>query len=111
MELFHGPGAVRAFMPVLLVAIIVEGLLYWRRNHRYRWRDSIASLAIAVGHNLSGIVSQIVISTGLAVVVWRYRVATIDLEQWTNLVALFVLVEFVYYWYHRAAHSVRLFWG
>jgi sterol desaturase/sphingolipid hydroxylase (fatty acid hydroxylase superfamily) len=111
MELFHGPSAIRSFLPVLMIAIVVEALLYWRRNGHYRWRDSAASLVIAVGHSVSGIISQAVISAGVAVVVWRYRIAAIDLDQWTNLVALFVLTEFVYYWYHRAAHRVRLLWG
>jgi sterol desaturase/sphingolipid hydroxylase (fatty acid hydroxylase superfamily) len=111
MELFHGPSAIKGFLPVLLIAIVIEGLLYWRRNRRYRWRDSIASLAIAIGHSLSGIVSYAVINTGLALLVWRYRIATIDLGEWTNIVLLFLAVEFVYYWYHRAAHRVRLLWG
>jgi sterol desaturase/sphingolipid hydroxylase (fatty acid hydroxylase superfamily) len=111
MELFHGPSAIKGFLPVLLIAIVIEGLLYWRRNRRYRWRDSIASLAIAIGHSLSGIVSYAVINTGLALLVWRYRVTTIDLGQWTNIVLLFLAVEFAYYWYHRTAHRVRLLWG
>jgi len=57
------------------------------------------------------IVSHAVISTGMALVVWRYRIATIDLGHWANVVLLFFLVEFAYYWYHRAAHRVRLLWG
>jgi len=55
-------------------AIVVEGLLYWRRNRRYRWRDSMASLAIAIGHGFSGIVSHAVINTGLALLVWAFIV-------------------------------------
>ena len=42
-----------------------------------------------------------VITAGIAVVVWHYRIATVDLGQWWNVVLLFVLVEFAYYWYHR----------
>jgi sterol desaturase/sphingolipid hydroxylase (fatty acid hydroxylase superfamily) len=111
MELYNSPSAGLALLPVLLVAIIVEGIIYCRRNARYPWADSAASLAIAVGHSLSGIISHTVITGGLALIVWHWRIATIDMRHWWTILALFLLLEVAYYWYHRSAHRVRLFWG
>ena len=111
MELFHNPIIAGIFIPALLLAVAIEAVLYIQMHGRYPWRDGLASLAIALGHSASGIVSHAVITAGIAVVVWHYRIATVDLGQWWNVVLLFVLVEFAYYWYHREAHLVRLLWS
>jgi sterol desaturase/sphingolipid hydroxylase (fatty acid hydroxylase superfamily) len=111
MELFQNPTLASKLLPLIVFAIVVEGFAYRRRNGTYPWRESASSLAIMVGHSLSGVVTHAVITAGLALIVWRYRIATIDLGHWWNVVLLFVLLEFAYYWYHRSAHRVRLLWG
>ena len=95
----------------MILAIVIEGILYWRQNAKFPWRDSFASIGIGIGHAFSGIISHAVITGGLALIVWRFRIATIDMQHWSNILLLFILLEFAYYWYHRASHRVRLFWG
>jgi len=109
MELFHHPAiAVMAF-PVLLVAIAIEAFFYRRAKGKpYPWRQSGLSLVIAVGHALSGVINQAVIISLVAVFAWQYRITTVPIDAWWALPLLFVLEEFAYYWYHRAAHRVRL---
>jgi sterol desaturase/sphingolipid hydroxylase (fatty acid hydroxylase superfamily) len=41
---------------------------------------------------------------------WDHRVLTLPMNHWTGWVACFLVQEFCYYWYHRAAHRVRWFW-
>ena len=79
MELFHNPMIAGIFIPALLLAVAIEAVLYIQMHGRYPWRDGLASLAIALGHSASGIVSHAVITAGIAVVVWHYRIATVDL--------------------------------
>ncbi len=112
MELFHHPAiAVMAF-PVLLVAIAIEAFFYRRAKGKpYPWRQSGLSLVIAVGHALSGVINQAVIISLVAVFAWQYRITTVPIDAWWALPLLFVLEEFAYYWYHRAAHRVRLLWA
>jgi sterol desaturase/sphingolipid hydroxylase (fatty acid hydroxylase superfamily) len=111
MELFHKPAVVMAFLPALVLAIVAEAIVYRRRHAGFPWRDGAVSLAIAAGHLLSGVVTATVITGGLALVVWHWRVATVDMGRWWNVLLLFLLIEFAYYWYHRMAHEVRLLWG
>jgi len=111
MELFHNPSVAAYFLPVVAFAIVAEGLYYAHLHGRYPWGDSFTSIGLAAGHLVSGIVTNALITTGLAVVVWQLRIHTVDMSKWYNIVILFVLVEFAYYWYHRAAHRVRILWG
>jgi sterol desaturase/sphingolipid hydroxylase (fatty acid hydroxylase superfamily) len=43
--------------------------------------------------------------------VWEHRLATQSLADPWSLLLLFVGLEFFYYWYHRASHTVRWFWA
>jgi sterol desaturase/sphingolipid hydroxylase (fatty acid hydroxylase superfamily) len=111
MELLNDPTIASRILPVIVLALVMEGIFYFRRHAAYPWRDSLSSLAIMVGHSLSGVITHAVITAGLALVVWRWRVATIDMQHWWSVLLLFALLEFAYYWYHRSAHRVRLMWG
>src|SRR5580700_2565799 len=102
MELFQNPTVALYFLPVIVFAIIGEGFYYVHLHGRYPWGDSFTSLALAIGHAASGVITNAVITTGLAVVVWKFRLLTVDLSHWYNIIILFLLVEFAYYWYHRA---------
>lgn len=41
---------------------------------------------------------------------WQHRLMTLSMNRWTGWAICFVIAEFCYYWYHRAAHRVRWFW-
>jgi sterol desaturase/sphingolipid hydroxylase (fatty acid hydroxylase superfamily) len=110
MELFNRPSVAWVYLPALLLAMAVEAILLMRRHGRYPWQDSLSSLVIATGHALAGAVSYGIVTTGVALFVWRFRLTTIDLRRWEHVLLLGVLVDFSYYWYHRAAHRIRLLW-
>jgi sterol desaturase/sphingolipid hydroxylase (fatty acid hydroxylase superfamily) len=42
---------------------------------------------------------------------YQYRIFTLSPFDWWTWPVLFVLWDFMYYWYHRFAHRVRLFWA
>ena len=76
----------------------------------YELRDSATSLTMGSGYMLINIGWKLVV---LFVYGAAYLVAPVHLSAsnpWT-WVALFVADDFVYYWYHRYHHTVRLFWA
>ncbi len=101
--------------PILLVvvlgAILLEVLIGRQSKKRvYSWRESLASLGVALGHRLSQSVFAF-IPTGLVVFAWQHRMATVPLDRWWSIPLLFIGIEFFYYWHHRAAHEVRWLWA
>lgn len=111
MELYNHPTVALFYLPALVLAIATEAILYTRQNGHYPWRDAVPSLLIAIGHSLSGVINYTVITTGVALALWQVRLMTVDMSRWFNIVLLLLLVEFCYYWYHRAAHRIRLLWA
>ena len=76
----------------------------------YELRDSATSLTMGTGYVLINIGWKLVV---LFVYGAAYLVAPVHLSAsnpWT-WVALFLADDFVYYWYHRYHHTVRLFWA
>lgn len=98
------------FLPLFLVLIGWEvregrkrGLMLYTRA------ETMASLAIGVGQRIIGLI-PFGLTGLLAVIAYENRFFTMPMNDWRVWVALFVLLEFTYYWFHRASHEVRWFW-
>ncbi|HTV86733.1 MAG TPA: sterol desaturase family protein [Dyella sp.] len=104
-------GRSPVFLGVMAVCILLEW--FWRRRIArvgYDGGNAWTSLVIGVGNLLAGALAGLVLgrlyagAAALAPVHWPMHSA------WTWLAA-FVLVEFCYYWFHRASHRVRWMWA
>jgi sterol desaturase/sphingolipid hydroxylase (fatty acid hydroxylase superfamily) len=107
---------VYAAIPVffLLITLEVRRHRALRRTGRrdlagYERRDTAASLWMGVGN----VVVAAAVQGGVAAIfffAYEHRVLEIGSGAWA-WVALFFAEDFVYYWWHRASHEVRLLWA
>ena len=98
--------------PLFLFAIGLEWW-HWRRAQRqahiYALKDSFASL------NLGSVYAFIDVAVVLFLVlpamdwIYQHRLFTFKPSA-IELIALYLGVEFCYYWFHRASHRIRWFW-
>jgi sterol desaturase/sphingolipid hydroxylase (fatty acid hydroxylase superfamily) len=94
----------------LIVILLEIALIHRHRKLAFSWQESLTSFGIAIGHRLSNaLFGGITIAT--YTVVYEHRLFTIDLNQRWTIVALFLGIEFFYYWHHRAAHEIRWIWA
>ncbi|WP_460804379.1 sterol desaturase family protein [Microbulbifer agarilyticus] len=111
-------GLITAAIPFFLLALVLELTLdRWRGWGLYRLNDTIGSLG-------AGIMSRVVglVRVGILMLVY------IPLYQWLeptyeslginwsldnpwHMVLAIVLYDFFYYWRHRIAHEVNIFWA
>ena len=103
------------FSPVLyllmLAAVIMEWI--WRKAFARRGYDAkvaLVSLGIGVGRVLFGVLGAAVIGS-VYMLASRWAPVHWSLTDWRVWVVCFVLVEFVYYWFHRLSHTVRWLWS
>jgi len=96
-------------LPIYIGLAAIEGLWASRRQG-FDWWD----FAVSIGDQLVRVLLIIFVSWSLFLPItrWAYahRLQTIELSGPATLAVLFVAQEFMYYWYHRAAHRVRWFW-
>ena len=96
--------------PAVLVFALIEAVVLSRRQ-RYDWRAFGVSSFDLVARIAVGLLLPLSIAAPLVSWAVQHRLTTIALDGWVAVLALFIGQEFCYYWYHRAAHRVRWFWG
>jgi alkylglycerol monooxygenase len=76
----------------------------------YSFNNTIANLNIGIIERLTDL-----FTTGLFYFYYDYLYKNFAIihfvPQWYHWVILLVLTDFLWYWYHRAGHSVNLFWA
>jgi sterol desaturase/sphingolipid hydroxylase (fatty acid hydroxylase superfamily) len=95
---------------IFLTAILIEILIIQRQHLAYSWRETRASVGVAIGHFLSGLLFKAIPLT-VYTWVWNFRIGSIELTQLSDYLWLFLGIEFCYYWYHRSTHRIRWFWA
>ena len=99
-------------LPLFVLAIVCEALLSWHQNrHLYVTRDTFTSLAMLV---FSAVIDFAPKATAFVVFFYLHEwspLGDIIGRQWWAWLVLFLLDDFVYYWFHRANHEVRFFWA
>lgn len=107
------PG-IGAFLPIALAFIALEfgyaRLAAHDRSEQFDNSETMASIGVAIGNLLARILTG-----GIAAMpflfLYQHRLVDIPLDQWWAVALLFLGVEFCYYWFHRASHSIRWFWA
>lgn len=102
------------FIPLLMFGTMFAEWLYIRVALRdvgsHDLKETAASIATALGNQLIRPVSSLLVALPLYLG-YQFRLFDIPSTGVVALLALFVLIDFVYYWSHRASHRVRLLWA
>lgn len=99
-----------ALSPVFLFFVLYE----WWKSYRqganwYQWRDTVANATLALMHQLGEVLALALL---LPLFWWLHQHRLFDIAlTWYSLIAAFILQDFLYYWFHRASHSIRWLWA
>ncbi len=104
-------GPLRLVFPVLVLMALIEALALARRApERLDWKESLATLGVALGHTAVGLMTRGLFA-GVLFFIWDHRIATIAVNRLPGMLALLLASEFFYYWEHRLSHTVRWLWA
>ena len=100
-------------VPIVLLLITAE-VIYsniYGLNY-YKLKDTIAGLGLLFGNFTIGLLTKGSIFL-LYVYIYQFKLITINdlLPVWAVWVTTFLMIDFVYYWYHRFSHRVRFMWA
>ena len=80
------------------------------KTKNYRTNDAITNIGCGITSQISNALWGVV-SIGMYQFVYQYfSFQKIELT-WTSGIILFVLVDFCYYWFHRASHEINFLWN
>jgi sterol desaturase/sphingolipid hydroxylase (fatty acid hydroxylase superfamily) len=96
--------------PIFLAACAFE-FAYWRKRGqaKYSWRDTLSNASLALMHQVADFVANYLFVLVLYRWLYEHGLKIIP-TAWWNVIALFLLQDLVYYFFHRAHHRIRLMW-
>lgn len=100
-----------AMAPIFLLAFFVEWRVMLRRGRasQFQWREIVTNISLGASYQLVEVLVWVLAVSAIFAWAYQYRLFDIPVNGWT-VIPIFVLVEFCYYWFHRASHRVRWFW-
>jgi len=99
------------FLPAVIMLATIEGLVLDRVFKRaYDWKAYFVSLFDVTLRELIYLL-PLSLAAPVFVLAWENRIATVPLDSFAAFLALFIGMEFFYYWFHRCSHRMRWFWA
>lgn len=114
-------------VPGFILLILAEFFLYYRKHHKVNkkfYKDAAASLELGIG---STIIDLGIKAIAIGYLLWFYQFRITDSlgpstvsslaswqwhkSHWYIWIMLFFAQDFIFYWYHRLAHEIRILWA
>ncbi len=95
------------FFTLMAIELVYEALT---KKKTYRLNDAITNISTGTLQQVSGAFFSVV-KVGIYAAVYKYFALFEIPNGWFSFIALFILYDLAYYWEHRMAHIVSLFWG
>ena len=100
-------------IPIVFVLIVGEFIYsYIYKKDYYTKEDTLASMGLLAGNVMVSVLTKGSILL-LYIYFYQFRLVTVNdlLPIWAVWALTFVVIDFVYYWYHRCSHRVRFLWA
>ncbi|KAG7168155.1 Alkylglycerol monooxygenase-like 2 [Homarus americanus] len=104
------PNYVNEAVPLFVFFIVVEFVVRYLVGQPARINEAFSSLGVGILHEATGFISSWVVLLGYQ---WLYQYRIWDLP-WNSPYTWFgalILVDFCYYWIHRANHELNILWA
>jgi len=96
------------FFILTVIAEIVLARFGWAKA-RYETKDTAASLLMGLGSTVAGVLTGGAVAAA-TLWVWSHRLFDIPMTAVWAWVAVFLLEDLTYYWFHRISHERRIWW-
>ncbi len=100
-------------VPIILALILFEVLISnWQNKHYYNSGDTWCTSGLLIGNILMGFAIKGSI-VGFHFFLYQFRILDLVaiLPNWVLWILTFVLIDLVFYIYHRLSHRVRFLWA
>jgi len=99
-------------LPIYLIALLLECLYsYQQRKGWYNQRHTTASLSMLLASAIVDVLPKLLAIWLMLQLEALSPLADAIGRQWWAWMALFLLDDFTYYWFHRSNHECRLLWA
>ena len=105
------PALLYYAIPFFILLLLIEAWFSYREQKKlYEVKDTFSSLALGIGNVVTGLISKAIIFA-VFMLVYKFRLFSLDASHWWVWVLAFFADDFSYYWFHRASHHIGWFWA
>ena len=100
-------------LPIILAMILVETLISGlNKKSLYKNKDTLCTSGLLLGNILMGFAIKGA-TLGLHIFLYQFRIFDLinEIPLWAMWLMTFILIDFVFYIYHRFSHRVRFLWA
>jgi sterol desaturase/sphingolipid hydroxylase (fatty acid hydroxylase superfamily) len=98
-------------IPGFVLLLSIEAWFSYRAHKElYETRDTFSSLALGLGNVATGLITKAMIF-GLFLLLYQWRLFTLDGSHWWHWALAFFADDLSYYWFHRSSHHINWFWA
>ncbi|MFN4152885.1 MAG: sterol desaturase family protein, partial [Candidatus Sericytochromatia bacterium] len=98
-------------VPIFFTCIFLEALYSFLKNRSlYRINDSINSLSCGVTEQVIEVFLKAILYFQYSYIFNNFRVFELG-DSWITWISCFVILDLVYYFFHRVAHEITIVWG
>jgi len=100
-------------LPIILAMILIETLISgFNKKSLYKNKDTLCTSGLLFGNILMGFAIKGA-TLGLHIFLYQFRVFDLAniVPLWAMWLMTFILIDFVFYIYHRFSHRVRFLWA
>ncbi|MBB5017037.1 sterol desaturase/sphingolipid hydroxylase (fatty acid hydroxylase superfamily) [Chitinivorax tropicus] len=106
------PGLILlALAPIFVLTIAIEAWYWHGKRAMYTWRDTLSNAALALMHQASDALFLWAFVKTAYLWVYQHGPQWVAMPNPWGVVCLFILQDFLYYWFHRASHRIRWMWA
>jgi sterol desaturase/sphingolipid hydroxylase (fatty acid hydroxylase superfamily) len=100
-------------VPLIIAGIVLEAAISgWKQTNYYQRSDTWGTIGLLLGNiTMAAVTKGIVLS--FSFYLYQLRVVEINtlMPVWMVWILTFVMIDFTFYWYHRASHRIRFLWA
>jgi len=98
-------------IPVFFLLIGIE-LLFAKIQQRelYRFSDAVSNISCSIVQQVGGVFLK-TLTIGVYYLLYEYARLWDVPNVWWSYILLFILIDCLYYWFHRYSHEINAFWG
>jgi alkylglycerol monooxygenase len=106
------PNFIALAIPFFFLLIGLELLIaYLQKKQIYRLNDAITDLSCGITSQVWAVFVAVSLASVYLWIFDHYRIYTFSKGSWWPWLIAFVLVDFLYYWWHRLSHEVNFLWA
>ncbi len=106
------PDLIALSIPFLVGSVVFEYMLDTTKKQRhYRLKDTISNMGCGIVEQITNFISKGLLLAVYAYLYGYYRIDTIPLTSIMGWLALIVLVDLIFYVFHKACHQHNILWS